>query len=74
MKEIDFSSYIVAYNFVVGVLLMLASEKVGYLAGYLMGSYKVRVARVASLATFTVGGCCAALTVSIFLAFHVFRF
>jgi hypothetical protein len=74
MKEFDFSSYIVAYNFVIGVLLMLASEKVGHFAGYFMGSYKTRISRIANLATFAFGGTVAALMGSIYVAFHLFKF
>ncbi len=40
MKTLDFGIYILSYNFVIGLLLMIASEKLGVYAGYFTGSAK----------------------------------
>ena len=33
MQPVDFSLYIVVYNFIIGILIMIASEKLGVYAG-----------------------------------------
>jgi hypothetical protein len=73
MKIIDFGVYIVVYNFIVGVLLMIASEKLGFYAGYLAGSYRTEATRLARLVTFTFGACMAILMIGIFLAGYVLK-
>jgi hypothetical protein len=73
VKIVNFSLYIVVYNFIIGVLVMIASEKLGTYAGHLAGSHRVRVTRLARLVTFTFGACMVVLTIGIYLAFYVFR-
>ena len=41
----DFSFYIISYNFIIGILLMLSSEKIGVFAGYFTGSYKEKISQ-----------------------------
>ena len=73
MKTINFSLYIVVYNFVVGVLVMIASEKLGDYAGRLIKSRRAQTARIVRLVAFTFGACVAVLSAGIFLANYVFR-
>ena len=73
MKMVNFSLYLVVYNFIIGVLIMIASEKLGIYAGHLAGSHRVRVARLARLGTFTFGACVAILTMGVYLAFYVLK-
>ena len=73
MKTVNFSLYLVVYNFVIGVLVMIASEKLGIYAGHLAGSHRVRVARLARLIMFTFGACVAIVMFGIVLAFYVFK-
>lgn len=73
MKTLDFGLYIVVYNFVIAVLLMLASEKIGAYAGHFTGSYKQQISRVTRIGVFTFGACVALLSSSIYVAFHVLK-
>lgn len=73
MKEFDFSLYIVTYNFIIGILLMLASDKIGVLAGYFMRSYREKVGRLARVGSFTFGTCVAVLSASIYVAGHLLK-
>ena len=73
MEIVDFSLYIVVYNFIIGVLTMLASEKLGAYAGYFFGAYKKQVARLASTAALAFGSCVAVLSAGIFLFGHILR-
>ncbi len=73
MKTFDFSLYIVSYNLVIGVLLMLASEKVGVYAGYFMGSYREKVNRLTKLGVFTFGCAVALLSLGILIFGHLLR-
>jgi hypothetical protein len=73
MKTVDFGSIIVSYNFVVGVLLMLSSQKVASFAGYVNKGYRTQIVRFTDLSTFTVGATWAALSGTIYLLFHVLR-
>lgn len=68
MKTFDFGLYIVSYNLVVSVLLMLASEKIGVYAGYFMGSFRGKISRVTRIAVFTFGCSVAALSAFILTA------
>ena len=74
MKAIDFSLYIVTYNFVIGILLMLASEKIGVYAGHFTGSYKQKISRATRIAFFTFGASVALLSLGIYIAYHVLKF
>jgi hypothetical protein len=73
MKTFDFGLYIVSYNLVIGVLLILASEKIGVYAGYFMGSYKDKVNRLTHVGVFTFGICVALLSGFVLLFAHILR-
>jgi hypothetical protein len=42
VQIVNFSLYLVVYNFIIGVLLMIASEKLGIYGRHLAGSHRVR--------------------------------
>ena len=73
METIDFSAMIVGYNFVIGVLLMLSSEKLGVFAGNVNRAHGERVARLIQVSTFTFGATVAALSATIYVLFHILR-
>jgi len=73
MKTTDFSLYIVSYNLVIGVLLMISSEKLGFYAGYFMRSRKDKINRLARISVFTFGCCVAVLSACIVIAGHLLR-
>ena len=71
MKTFDFAIYLITYNFIIGVLLMLSSEKLGACAGYLLKPYREKVSRLAQVGTFAFGACVAVLSSGIYLAAYV---
>ena len=71
MKTVNFSLYIVVYNFIIGVLVMISSEKLGIYAGHLIRSRPVQAARLTRIATFTFGACVAILCGGVYLVSHV---
>lgn len=73
MKTFDFSLYLVSYNLVIGILLMIASEKIGVYAGYFMGSRREKITRLARIAVLTFGSCVAILSAFILVAGHLFK-
>lgn len=73
MKNFDFSLYLVTYNLIIGVLLMLASEKIGAYAGHFMGAYREKVSRLARIGFFTFGCAVAVLSVGILVCGHLLR-
>ena len=73
MQTVDFSTYIVLYNFVIGLLLMLSSEKIGAYAGGLIKYSREKAVRLTYLAVFTFGLCVAALSAIIYVFFHLLR-
>jgi hypothetical protein len=73
MKTIDFSFYILTYNFIIGVLLMLASEKIGAYAGHFMGAHKERISRATRIGIFTFGICAALLSLGVYIAAYVLK-
>ena len=73
MKTLDVSGVIVVYNFVVGVLMMLSSEKIAILAGHFNHSHGARISRITYITLFTFGSCAAVLSASIYVAFHWLR-
>ena len=73
MQPINFSLYIVVYNFVIAVLLMIASEKIGAYAGYFAGSYRERISRLTRIGFFTFGACVALLSSGLYIAFYVLK-
>jgi hypothetical protein len=73
MKSVDFGAYIVVYNLIIGMLLMLASEKIGAFAGRLSHSYSEKLTGFTRLSVFTFGTCVAVLSATVYLVFHTFR-
>jgi hypothetical protein len=73
MEAVDFSLYIVGYNFIIGLLIMLASEKIGSYAAYFFGSYKKQAARVTHTAALAFGCCIAVLSFGILVFGHWLR-
>lgn len=71
MKTVNFSLYLVVYNFIIGVLVIIASEKLGVYAGQLVKSRRAQTARLTRIGTFTFGCCVAAVSAGIYLAGHV---
>lgn len=65
---------IVGYNFVVSVLLMLASPQIGAFAGYASRAHRVKLIRYTQVSAFTIGAVWAALSGSIYLFVHILRF
>ena len=73
MKTIDLGSIIVSYNFVIGVLIMLSSQKLATLAGNVNRANRTQIVRLTDIATFTLGMCWAVLSGFIYLVWHVLR-
>lgn len=73
MQTIDFSFYILTYNFVIAVLLMVASEKIGVYAGYFAGSYKAKISRVTRIGILTFGACVAFISFGVYIASYVLK-
>jgi hypothetical protein len=73
MQTVDFGAYIVAYNFVIGVLVMLSSEKIGVYAGSLNKAHQAGLTRLTRLSTFTLGACVTILSGTVYIAFHTLK-
>jgi hypothetical protein len=73
MQNIDFSFYIVVYNLIIGVLVMIASEKLGVYAGYLFGAYKKQAMRLTHTAALAFGCCVAVLSAGILVFGHLLK-
>lgn len=73
MKTVDFSLYIVSYNLVIGVLLVLASWKLGSMAGFLAGRLRTSVERYTQVALSALGCTIAVLSGVILVGFHILR-
>lgn len=73
MKTIDIGAMFVVYNFVIGVLVMLSSEKVAAFAGNFTQSYREKMVRLTRVATFAFGACVAVLSGFIYVAFHLLK-
>jgi hypothetical protein len=71
MNGANFSFYILGYNFVIGILLMLASEKIGFYAGRCAGLYKEKTARFTQIGTFTFGACAAVISAGVYLLYRL---
>lgn len=69
MKTTDLGAMIVIYNLIIGVLLMLASDKIASYARRLSDTF----GRYARVSLFTFGSCVAVLSGTMYLAFHIFR-
>jgi ABC-type dipeptide/oligopeptide/nickel transport system permease subunit len=73
MQTVDFSLYIVIYNLIIGVLIMIASEKLGVYAGYVAGRYKKQVSRLTHIGALAFGSCVAVLSAGIYVFGHLLR-
>ena len=73
MNNMNFSLYLVIYNLIIGVLLMLASEKIGAYAGHFTGSYKAKISRLTRIGVSTFGASVAVLMLGVYVAGHLLR-
>lgn len=73
MKTVDFSLYIVVYNFIIGVLVMISSEKLGIYAGHVMRFRRVQTARLTRIGTFTFGACVATVSLGVYVASYILK-
>ncbi len=73
MKTIDIGAMIIGYNFIIGLLLIIASEKIGVYAGHLIKSQRVQATRLTRVGTLTFGACIATLSAGIYLAGYILR-
>ena len=73
MKTVNFSLYIVVYNFIIGVLVMISSETLGVYAGHLIRPRRVQAARLTRIATFTFGACVATVSLGVYVAFYILK-
>lgn len=73
MNTINFSLYILTYNFIIGVLLMLASEKLGAYAGHFTGAYREKISRATRTGIFTFGACVAVISFGVYIAAYVLK-
>jgi hypothetical protein len=73
MQEADLSTYIVCYNFVIGILIMLSSDKVAAFAGNFNRRRAANIERLARTSMFTFGACIAAVSGFIYVAFHLLK-
>ena len=69
MRTVDYSTMIVLYNLVIGILILLASDKIGSIAKRLNDT----VGRYVRISTYTLGSCISLLSGSIYVVFHVLR-
>ena len=72
----DYSSYFVLYNLVIGVLLMISSQRLGEFAGLPFSRrppQAARVTRIAYISILAFGSTVAALCALIYLLFHLLR-
>ena len=73
MKNVDFSSMMVLYNFTIGILTMLTSEKIALFAGHINRSKSAAIARLTHISTFTFGACVSSLSGAIYVLFHILK-
>ena len=71
MKTIDLGAIMVGYNLVIGVLIMLSSEKISSLAGSINRGHSGTIARLTRVSTFTFGAVVTASPATIYIAFHL---
>ena len=64
---------IVMYNFAIGLLLMLSSEKIAAFAGHIDRSNGQKVKRLTRLSTVTLGATVAVLSGAIYILFHMLK-
>ena len=70
---IDLGIYIVSYNLVIGVLLILASSKIASLATILPVRVQPTIERYTRIAVNTFGSSVAVLSATVLIAFHLLR-
>ncbi len=73
MQTIDLGSYFVIYNLVIGVLLMLSSDKIGVYAGYISRSRSKVLERLSKVTAFTFGASITVISSLIYLLFYLLR-
>jgi hypothetical protein len=73
MKAIDIGAYFLIYDFIIGVLVMLSSEKLGGYAGCLNKSHRKTIARLTQVSAFAFGACVAVLCSGIYIVFYTLR-
>ena len=71
MRSIDYTYYLLVSNTILGVLLMLSSEKIGSFAGYCNKAYGKRIARYTKVSILTFGACVTLLYGSLYIVFLV---
>ena len=64
---------IVGYNFVIGVLIMLSSQKLATYAGNVNKAHRTQIVRLTHVSTFAFGASVAVLSGAIYAAFHLLR-
>jgi|GEM_PF-4925657 len=70
---VDLSTYLVLYNLVVGVLLLLASDKIASVAMHIGPRVGPAIQRYARTPTSSLGATVAVLSAGIYVVFHVLR-
>lgn len=73
MKIVDIGAMLVMYNFVIGVLIMLSSEKIAAYAGCLSKARGETITRLTRVSTLAFGACVSVFSGGIYLAFHVMK-
>ena len=73
MKSINFSAYIVTYNFIIGVLVMIASQRLGVYAGVITRARNGRTGRLVQVGARTFGACVAAISGVVYLWNYVLK-
>ena len=73
MKTYDPSGMIVMYNLVIGLLLMLSSEKIAAFAGHINRSHSQKVTRLTRVSILTFGTAVAGLSAAIYILFHMLK-
>lgn len=73
MRTIDLGALILGYNFVIGILLMLSSNKIASYAGRISTAFGGGLKRYTQVATVAFGATVASLSGAIYLFFHVLR-
>lgn len=71
MRTLDLGQMVVTYNLIIGILVMLASERVGSIAGYLNRVHRERITRFTSLSSFTFGTCVSVISGSVLIVYYL---
>ncbi len=73
MEQVDLGLYFLTYNFIIGVLLVLASEKIGAQAGRLFRERRERASRLVRLGVLTFGSVVSVLMAGVYIAGYILR-